>query len=70
MRKPNPEKLLIRNICHHALSNTKEFQLRDQRLEVSIVNELTLQVKVYGKGNPLPAYFNVTVKGLMYLPQS
>lgn len=56
-------KLLLRNICKQALEQAREFERRDQRIEVSVVDDLTLQVKVYGRGNPLPAYLTVKITG-------
>lgn len=65
-RRTNPLKLLLRNLCFSGLTSpaaTEELKRRGHRIEVATVDDLNLQVKLYGEGNPLPAYLNITVKG-------
>jgi hypothetical protein len=62
-RKLDPTKLLIRNLCKQGIDkNPQEFTLRRLRAETSIVDSLTFQIKIFGEGNPIPAYYTVTVK--------
>jgi hypothetical protein len=61
--KTSPNKLMIRNICLDALSRSPEFRRRGQRVEVTAVDNLTLQVKLYSDAGTMPEYFNVKVSG-------
>lgn len=57
-------KLLIRNICKAALDDAKgDFAHQRQRIETSFVDDRTIQIKLFGPGNPPPSYLTVTVKG-------
>jgi hypothetical protein len=40
------EQLLIRNICLGALQSSKDFSHRRQRVEVAVVDDVTLRIKV------------------------
>lgn len=61
--KPDPIKLLLRNLCEQtfrARSTHDEMARRCLRAETSVVDNTTLQIKLYD-GTGMPRYFNIKV---------
>ncbi len=62
-RHMSAEKKMARDIIATALVTTKRFDERDQTVTVDLVDDQTIRLRVYGKGNTLPATLTVKVTG-------